>query len=309
MSLKVPVLMVVFNRLETTKQVFEMVRKVKPIKLYIASDGPRQNKDGEGVLVDEVRDFILNNIDWDCDFYTLFRENNVGCKAGVYTAINWLFEEEEMGIILEDDCLPSLGFFDFCQQLLCKYENDTRVMSIAGTNFVEFQGQADYRYSNYSLIWGWATWKRAWRKFDPNIRDFNVFKEQNEIENYFLTKEERKFFLKNFEMVNSGEDSIWDAQWFYTCLINGMTIIPQKNLVKNIGFGRDATHTFNEHDKMAKFESYKGRYDNVISPPFFNVNRIEDYKVFKMNFYSTLSNKLHYYILKFISTGKLYKDN
>lgn len=307
--MKTAVLFLVFNRLDVAKQVFEAIRGAKPHRLYIASDGARADENNEKEKVEEIREYLISHVDWDCEVKTLFRDTNLGCRIAVSSAIDWFFENEEMGIILEDDCLPSLGFFDFCQQLLYKYENDTRIMSIAGTNFVEFHGKADYRYSNYSLIWGWATWKRAWKKFDPNIRDFSVFKERNEIENYFLTKEERKFFLQNFEMVYNGEDSIWDAQWFYTCLINGMTILPQKNLIQNIGFGRDATHTFNENDKMAQIESYKGGYDNITSPPFFNVNRFEDFKVFKMNFYSSFFNKLYYYILKFVSTGKLYKDN
>lgn len=297
----IPILLVTFNRLDTTKRVFESIKKIQPEKLYVSSDGPRSNKKDEDIKVKEVRDYILASIDWDCTIITLFRDKNLGCKKGVYTAIDWFFEHEEMGIILEDDCLPTPMFFKFCETLLIRYKDDTRVMSISGTNYTNFTINTDYRYSNYTLTWGWATWKRAWKKFDPDIHSVIQFKNNKEINNFFITKEEKKFFEKLFSIVHHGENSIWDAQWFYTCLINGVNILPKENMVQNIGFGPDATHTFNVKDKLNFAEvSQNICKSDFKSPDFFIVNRKDDYKVFKYYFYSSFFNKLRYYTLKFL---------
>ena len=177
--MKTPVLFLVFNRPDTTKQVFEAIRQAQPPRLYIASDGHRSDREGEWEKVKTVRDYVVNNIDWDCEVKTLFREKNLGCRIAVSTAISWFFENEEQGIILEDDCFPDQSFFPFCEELLWKYQDDKRIMMITGTNSLgtwksELQS---YHFSIYGSIWGWATWKRAWNlyfkkyfHFKKNIR-------------------------------------------------------------------------------------------------------------------------------------------
>ena len=163
-----PVLFIIFNRVETTKRVFEAIRNVRPLKLYVAADGPRPGNDADKVNCDEVRK-IIDDVDWPCEIKTLFQDQNLNCGRAPSTAITWFFEHEEEGIILEDDCLPSTSFFRFCHELLAYYRHDNRVMHIGGNNFLEgWQKDPDYSYyfSRSGHIWGWATWRRAWQTFD-----------------------------------------------------------------------------------------------------------------------------------------------
>jgi len=166
-SRRTAVLFVVFNRLNTTKQVFAAIRKAKPYRLYVAADGPRVAKSGEVAKVKAVRDYVRENIDWDCEVKTLFRENNLGCKYAVSSAVDWFFENEEMGIILEDDCLPHPDFFDFCAKLLECHVHDDRVSVVTGNNFQNGikRGGFAYYFSKYSHCWGWASWRRAWQQY------------------------------------------------------------------------------------------------------------------------------------------------
>jgi hypothetical protein len=152
-------LFLVFNRPDTTSQVFEAIRKARPPKLYVAADGPRLDREGELEKCAQVR-AIATAIDWPCELHTLFRDLNQGCKIAVSTAITWFFEHEEQGIILEDDCLPSQSFFLFCQEMLNHYKNDTRVWHVAGVYpfATDSRDCNAYCFSEYSPIWGWATW-------------------------------------------------------------------------------------------------------------------------------------------------------
>jgi hypothetical protein len=249
--LKTPVLFLIFNRLETTKKVFEEIRKAKPPKLYIASDGPREYKVGELEKVKAVRDYVLNNIDWDCEVKTLFREKNLGCGRAVSGAITWFFENEEMGIILEDDCLPSQSFFWFCEELLKRYKDDMRIWHIGGCNFQDGKkrGEGDYYFSVINHVWGWASWANRWKYYDFELKNIN---DDRFIENYwegFALKYWKKIFwtMKNLEI------DTWDYQWTFTMwYYKGLAILPNVNLISNIGFGQDATHTIYEDKKVSK---------------------------------------------------------
>ena len=160
--LETAVLFIVFNRLETTKSVFQAIRKARPQKLYIGGDGARKDKDGEAEKIVAVRKYVMENIDWKCEVKTQFSEKNLGCKYAPASVINWFFKNEEMGIILEYDCLPSQSFFWFCQTLPKKYQDDTRVGDISGTNLLGKykNGNKSYHFSNFGNNWGWATWRR-----------------------------------------------------------------------------------------------------------------------------------------------------
>ncbi|WP_448699639.1 nucleotide-diphospho-sugar transferase [Mucilaginibacter sp. AW1-3] len=240
-----PVLFLIFNRPECTQLTFNAIKKNKPNKLYIAADGPRASKNGEHELCAQTR-AIVADIDWDCEVHTLFREKNLGCKVAVNTAITWFFENEEMGIILEDDCLPSESFFSFCADLLIKYKDDDRVWHIDGTTSqanITAVGES-YHFSKYCLIWGWATWRRAWNYYDPAIKSFPDFEKNNVIKSIWAKPEVQKYWLKNFKDVYNGQVDTWDFQWMYTVWTNnGMSIRPSVNLIKNIGFDNNATHT------------------------------------------------------------------
>ena len=176
------VLFLIFNRPENTDKVFKKIKNVKPKKLYIAADGPRENNINDKVNCLKARE-VINKIDWNGEVKTLFRDKNLGCKLAVSSAIDWFFENEEMGIILEDDCLPDPSFFYFCQELLQKYKDDKRVMMISGFNYLlnSLEIRESYFFSNYYPIWGWATWRRAWKLYDNEMKNWDYFKENNNL--------------------------------------------------------------------------------------------------------------------------------
>jgi len=249
--LKTPVLFLIFNRLETTKKVFEEIRKAKPPRLYIASDGPREYKIGELEKVKAVRDYVLNNIDWNCEVKTLFREKNLGCGKAVSGAITWFFENEEMGIILEDDCVPSQSFFWFCEELLKRYKDNMRIWHIGGCNFQDGKkrGEGDYYFSAINHVWGWAGWANRWKYYDFELKNIN---DDKFIEDYWKGSALR-YWKYIFWKMKKLEIDTWDYQWTFTMwYYKGLAILPNVNLISNIGFGQDATHTIYEDKKVSK---------------------------------------------------------
>lgn len=249
-SFEMPVLFLIFNRIETAKLVFNEIKKSKPPRLYIASDGPRNSVIGEDKIVSQLRDYILGNIDWDCEISTLFNESNKGCKIAVSNAVNWFFESEEMGIILEDDCLPSKSFFQYCQDLLYRYQHDERIYLITGYN-KQNQWKAhqnDYFFSNLGGIWGWASWRRAWIHYDVNVADIEKFIEQDGFKNSLGSELGALKQEMIFNSVRRDNVDTWAMQWGYARhKNNALTCIPSKSLIKNIGFGENATHTFGDN--------------------------------------------------------------
>ncbi len=258
--MKKAVLFLIFNRLDTTQVVFEQIKVAKPPKLYLASDGAREDKDGEALIVSDIRKWVLDNVDWDCEIKTLFREENLGCGQAVSSAITWFFEHEEDGIILEDDCVPAQSFFNFCEQMLDKYKNDERIMHICGSNlqFGNKRVEASYYFSKIAGCWGWATWRRMWEKFDYNMKSFPKFVEQNQMANIYESKNVQYFWLNNFSYVYKNPDSIWDFQMVYAVMSNnGLSIIPNTNLIKNIGFSDNSTHPGDKNNSCAKLEKFE----------------------------------------------------
>jgi len=252
-SLKTPVLLIVFNRPDATKLVFEAIRQARPPRLYVAADGPRVNKHGEAERCQEVRR-IATSVDWPCEVKTLFRESNLGCKAAVSKAITWFFEHEYAGIILEDDCLPHQDFFGFCEALLNRYADDERVLVITGNNFQDGRqrGKASYYFSKYNHIWGWATWRRAWRFYDIDMSFWDKFELSDEWIRLTPDPVERRYWSKVFAQVLAGDIDTWDYQWTASVWrIGGLTATPNVNLVSNIGFGVDATHTTTANSPLA----------------------------------------------------------
>jgi hypothetical protein len=253
MTFETPVLFLVFNRPETTKQVFAKIRAVKPRQLFIASDGPRSDRPKESEIVEQVRKIVLDGIDWDCEVKTLFREKNLGCGKAVSEAITWFFQHVEQGIILEDDCLPDLSFFHFCDQLLNYHRDNHKVMHIGGTNFLypNFKYTYDYYFSKYPHVWGWATWRRAWEKYDFHISNITEPPIERILNLYPCSTDEAKYWLSIYR--NLRDIDTWDYQWIFSIWVHGgYSIVPSINLVSNIGFGIDATHTKSAEDKASK---------------------------------------------------------
>jgi hypothetical protein len=243
--LKTPVLFLIFNRPHTTSVVFKKIRQARPPRLYVASDGPREGNQNDKIKVTESRK-IIDKIDWPCEIKTLFRKKNLGCKKAVSTAIDWFFENEEKGIILEDDCVPNLDFFNFCEVLLDRYAHNQRISVISGNNFQngKWRGDASYYFSKYPHIWGWATWRRAWTEYQANIPFWSKLKNSKEWLKLIPDKKERNYWQKIFKKVQSGRLDSWAYPWVASIWNKeGLTATPNVNLVSNIGFGEDSTHT------------------------------------------------------------------
>jgi hypothetical protein len=236
--------------------VFEEIRKVRPPRLYIAADGPRSHVPTDKVRGDQAKE-IVNSVDWPCEVKTLFREENLGCGRAVSGAISWFFDQEEKGIIIEDDCLPSQSFFWYCEELLERYQDDERIMHIGGNYFQEGwrnEGSYSYYFSRSGHIWGWATWRRAWKLYDFNITNNEHAKEQGYFDNFFLNRWEKMYRLRFFDKTaaNRGKVTYWAYQWDFCRFIHsGLSIIPIVNLVRNIGYGQDSTHTKNTKSILA----------------------------------------------------------
>lgn len=240
------VLFLVFNRPDTTRRVFEAIRNARPKRLYVAADGPRADRPGEEERCAEVRR-IATAVDWPCEVETLFRDNNLGCKHGVSSGISWFFEHEEEGIILEDDVLPVPSFFPYCEELLARYRDDARVSAISGSNRLGPGRHVSdsYFFSRYVPIWGWASWRRAWCRYDLTMESWTHPSTPTKL-NTILGGRERavNHWISIFNRTFYGEIDTWDYQWTYTSWMNDMVaIIPAHNLTENLGFGTGATHT------------------------------------------------------------------
>jgi hypothetical protein len=248
-KLDLGVLFVVFNRPDTTARVLQRIKEVSPPRLYISADGPRPGRRGDLKNCRAVRK-IVDAIDWPCDVQRLYRKENLGCGKAVSSAISWFFEHELEGLILEDDCLPEESFFYFCQELLAKYRHKKKIMHINGNTF-HFQcrqapgeqGAFSYRFTSFPQVWGWATWKRAWAEYDFQMVDWPAEKRRLAFLSRFPAP--GNYFQKalHFDRVYEGKIDTWDYQWQYSVLKNnGVAIVPEVNLVSNIGYGDDSTH-------------------------------------------------------------------
>lgn len=243
MSPLAPVLFIVFNRPDTTARVFETIREAKPGRLFVAADGPRSEE--ERRQTEKTRE-ITESIDWDCKVERLYSPNNLGCRLGVTSAINWAFEYTDRLIILEDDCLPAVSFFRFCTELLSRYEDDHQVSAVTGANLFgdKYAGNASYFFSKVGGIWGWATWRRAWDLYEANIYERLNSKVLKDLRAYLESDRLFDFYLSHLTLVSKGQLDTWDFQWIVSQILNKkLSILPARNMVSNIGFGPEATHT------------------------------------------------------------------
>lgn len=240
----VPILFIIFRRKDAALQAFERIRQIQPSQLYIAGDGARAGVAGEAEAVEQTRQAIVSSVDWPCSVHTLFQPSNLGCMHGVSTAISWLFENEEYGIILEDDCVADASFFPFVAELLQRYKDDQRIGMIAGTNQVDtYPMKYSYCFSRYAACWGWATWRRAWQHMRLQL-DFLAHHQQDVFLNRgYLGKETGRWQFQ-VDTIRKNHVSAWDWQWYFSLASqNQLCIFPQCNLISNIGNDTGATHT------------------------------------------------------------------
>lgn len=256
-----PVLFLVFNRPERTHKVFQAIREARPPQLFVAADGPRPERLAEAERCAEAR-AIATAVDWPCEVLTLFRDSNLGCGRAVSDAISWFFTHVPEGIVLEDDCQPDPSFFGFCTALLQRYRADRRVFKIAGTNplgyWPGFEGSS-YIFSSYGYSWGWASWRDRWASFDLNLSDWPSFEHSSHARQYPFSRQRNR----GFRATRAGLIDTWDYQWHFAISRNhGLVAIPTVNLVRNIGFEPEATHTRNALSLYAR--NPVGR----LEPPF-----------------------------------------
>ncbi len=250
MAFNIPVLFIIFKRPQIAALAFEQIQKVKPTRLYIACDAARTSVPGEDKLVEETKSRILGMVDWECELNTLFHEENQGCANAVYKAINWLFANEEYGIILEDDCIANQSFFIFTEELLYKFKDDSRIGMICGTNTLKLEIKDSYVFSRYKACWGWATWKRAWLNMDISMKWLETNRIKDVLENSGFRSLDMKYWKYRIKLIQKKQVDAWDWQWYFSlALQNQLAIFPRVNLIKNIGFGSGATHTSGKINK------------------------------------------------------------
>lgn len=248
--MKSAILFLVFNRTDETTQSFEIIRKAKPPRLYIAADGPRDFVPGEAEVCNEVRK-IASKVDWECEVFTLFREQNLGCKSAIVSAINWFFESEEEGIIIEDDVIPTQAFFPFCDTLLEKYRNNEQVKAINGFNqFGQEVANNSYFFSRGYYPWGWATWKSRWVGYKEKDIDVTLLDDKAIREVYHKAAIEGVKF--NLNIINKGILDTWDYQMLYMIMVQkGYVVAPYANLTSNIGV--NGAHSMNNQNIFFKY--------------------------------------------------------
>jgi hypothetical protein len=244
-AFKTPVALFVFNRPDTTRRVFEVIANVRPARLLLVADGSRPGNAGEAETCQQVRD-IVARVDWPCEVSTNFAESNLGCKDRMISGLNWVFSLVEEAIILEDDCLPDTSFFPFCQELLERYRGDDRIAYISGCNLVQKYLNTSYSYffSQIGGIWGWATWRSEWQRYDRHLSDWPELRSEKLLSEIFDRPKAVAFWTRIFDAMHENRGAnTWDYQWLFACLKNNSLIaVSSVSLVTNIGYGLDATH-------------------------------------------------------------------
>lgn len=274
--LDTPVVLMVFNRPAETAKVFQQIAKAKPRTLFVVADGPRPNRPDDIEKCAAVRQ-IVKQVDWDCDLRTNFADTNIGMRKRVPSGLNWVFEQVEEAIILEDDCVPHPTFFKFCAAILEKYRDDHRIMSVTGTyEYTPVRQRYSYHFSKYTNIWGWASWRRAWQFYDvdmtlwPLVRDekwlYDLLGDNEIVLNYW-----HRIFQKTFDRIID----TWDYQWLFALLVQGgLTVVPNVNLISNIGFSEEASHT-KRADHRANRPTFEITFP-LVDPPHRICDRQED---------------------------------
>ncbi len=240
-----PVVLIVFNRPDLTERVLQAIAQAKPRQLLVIADGPRFDHPGETEKCRQTR-ALLQTIDWPCDVHTNFSVGNLGCRRRVVTGLDWVFSQVQEAIILEDDCIPHPSFFGYCAELLERYRNEPRIMQISGNNLQPADWTCDHSYyfSRYIHMWGWATWRRAWNMYDVRMERWPSLRKKHWLTTRMSNAFEAAMWQRAFDETHADLVDTWDTQWLFTCWSQGgLSVVPSVNLVSNIGFRADATHT------------------------------------------------------------------
>ncbi len=250
--MKIPILFIIFNRPEIALQSFLQIKKYKPKNLYIAADGPRNNREGEKEICDRTRNTILEEIDWECNIHTLFRTENIGVDFGVYNAINWMFEKEKWGVIIEDDCILSLDFFEFCEEALPKYEYEEKVVHIIANNtYPSSKVSSKIDFASFPACWGWATWKDKWKHImNPEMPGIEKATYLRLISKFGVAR--GIMFHRYWQTTYKRRHKLqpWDSIWQFSIMNNGyLSLMPAVNLAINNGIGTSEGTHYSKEDK------------------------------------------------------------
>lgn len=287
-----PVLFLIFKRPETTRRVFEAIREARPRVLCIAADGPRAGVEGEAALCEETRK-ITELVDWPCEVHRNYRDTNRGLQRGIPEAIDWFFSIVEEGIILEDDCLPVSDFFRFASEMLRAYKSIPQIMHVNGSNFhrgVTWFSSSCF-FSKYNHVWGWATWRRAWKAYTGDLSNFGNLFLAKKNSNFWLSRKEQIYWRKIFQRVKDGLIKSWDYQWNYSMWLNdGLAVTPNVNLIENIGFGEGATNTQDQH--ASKIPDKPGGLGPIVHNPDIVASREADAANFMRMYWGNPASRL-----------------
>jgi hypothetical protein len=240
--LQTPVAVFIFNRPHCTEQLVHALAFVRPARLFVIADGPRN--DCEIEICEQTR-AIIDQIDWPCTILKRYATSNIGCRESIPNGLNWVFQHVDTCIILEDDCIPQPSFFPFCQELLSRYKYDMRIMTIGGhrSDGPNELDTESYYFSKYPSIWGWATWKEKWAKYDLNMSQWDDLKNSNWLNKILKSPKAVAYWSRMYDHMKNGLDT-WDYALAYSCWLHkGLSIRSRVNMISNIGFGKEATHT------------------------------------------------------------------
>lgn len=277
-NLQTPVAIFIFNRPETTQKVLNSIKLAKPSKLFVFADGPRHDRLNEAEKCEATRS-LIDQVDWDCKVFRDFSNTNQGCANRVASGLNLVFSLEEEAIILEDDCIPHPTFFRYSSELLEYYRHDERIMSVCGLSVPQsiMRDSYSYCFTQYIRCWGWATWRRAWQHYDHDMKLWPQVKKGKLLNNFLQNKSYIDFWTKIFQEVFDGKIDSWAYRWMFSCwLQSGMHILPEVNLISNVGFGADATHTAND-SFAANLTTQEIQFPLRHSPYVFRDTKVDHY--------------------------------
>ena len=277
-QLRAPVALFVFNRPDTTRKVFEAIRCAKPSKLFVIADGPRRENSNDAQKCEEVRR-ITEHVDWPCEVMRNYSDLNIGCDQALAKGMDWLFERVDKAIILEDDCVVNRSFFRYCDELLERYETDERIMTISGRNYQFGRRRTDYSYyfSRYGHLAAFATWRRTWKHFDSEMSLWPEMRDGGWLNDWLGDKKLVDYFSRLSEDMYAGKTyRPFDVLWGFSCCTQGaLAILPNVNLVTNVGYSPKATHTKDEDSIFANLP-VKSMNFPLSHPPLFIRDAVAD---------------------------------
>jgi hypothetical protein len=297
-QLKTPVVLIIFNRPDTTAKVFAEIARQKPQTLLVIADGPRAGHHDDAASCAAAR-AVVEKVDWPCTLLVNYSAINLGCKLRVSSGLDWVFGQVEEAVILEDDCLPHPDFFRFCTEMLERFRNDDRVAMVAGTNYLfdELDLAESYFFSRYFPIWGWATWRRAWSSYDISMQGWQRFRQERQLRAFYAQPFMRRAVTSMFDHACANRIDTWDIQWFFSCLFNNsLSLVPRRNLIANIG----TTGTHTNGSSSSNFFPLFPVDPITVHPEKVFPNRCYDERFFKERIHRSLFSRAGgvYYLLR-----------